>query len=92
MLCDRTFVVVGMSFECEMDKFLLTALGRVEDYMPIGESRWVVANRNSRAVELTCSRLQRVLPHTCVKPVCADFSGWLERDLPELNECGIIAS
>lgn len=87
----RMFVVVGMSFECETDKFLLNALGRVEDHLPIGESTWVVVNRNSRALELSCSRIECALPHATVKPVCSDFDRWLESGLPELKERGVIA-
>ena len=30
----QTFVVVGMSFECQVDKYLLSALKRVEDDLP----------------------------------------------------------
>lgn len=90
MIWDRTFVVVGMSFECDTDKFLLNALGRVEDDMPIGDSTWVVVNRNPRALELSCSRIARALPRATVKPVCADFNGWLESGLRELQECGAI--
>lgn len=90
MMWDRTFVVVGMSFECETDKFLLSALGRVEDELPIGESTWVVVNRNSSALERSCSRIASVLPRASVKDVCADFNSWFERGLPELQECGAI--
>lgn len=86
----QTFVVVGMSFECDTDKFLLSALTRVEDDKPIGDSTWVVVNRNPRALELSCSRIARALPRASVKCVCADFNGWLESGLPELQECGAI--
>lgn len=90
MKWDRTFVVVGMSFECETDKFLLSALGRVEDDMPIGVSSWIVVNRNAQALELSCSRISHVLPRASVKSVCVDFNEWLESGLPELQESGAI--
>jgi len=92
MLWDRTFVVVGMSFECNTDKFLLSALSRAEDYMPIGESTWVVVNRNPSALEQSCSRISETLHHASVMPVCTNFSSWLESGLPELQECGMIVS
>ena len=32
----------GMLFECETDRFLLTALGGVQDDLPIGEAQWII--------------------------------------------------
>jgi len=80
-----------MSFECEMDKSLLAALGCVGDDMPIGESTWVVVNRNSRALKLSCSRIGEILPDASVVPVCSDFASWVENRMPELVECGALS-
>ena len=91
MLWDRTFVVVGMSFECDTDKFLLSALSRAEDDLPIGESVWVVVNRNPEVLDISCSRIAQALSRAVVKDVCADFDCWLEHGLKELQECGAIA-
>ena len=55
MMWNQTFVVVGMSFECQTDKFLLTALGRVQDDLPIGESQWLVVNPDPAALTASCS-------------------------------------
>jgi len=90
MLWDRIFVVVGMSFECDIDKFLLSALHRAEDEMPIGESVWVVVNRNKDALDIACTRIEEALPRATVKKVCSDFSGWLKAGMNELQECGAI--
>ena len=89
ILWDRMFVVVGMSFECETDKLLLQALNRAEDEMPIGESTWIVVNRNQNALEITSERIQKALPSAEIKCVCAEFGGWLEAGLVELRECGV---
>lgn len=91
MIWDRTFVVVGMSFECETDKFLLNALGRVENDLPIGESTWIVVNRNSNAVSLSCSKIQGFLPRATAVGVCTDFNSWVDSGLPELQELGAIS-
>src|SRR3569832_282159 len=91
ILWDRMFVVVGMSFECATDKFLLNALGRAEDHMPIGESIWLVVNRNSKTLESSCSRIARALPRASVKPVCMDLNVWLSDGLTELHEFGVLA-
>ena len=62
MMWERTFVVVGMSFECETDRFLLHALHRVENDMPIGESTWIIVNPNQTALDLSAERIKRPLP------------------------------
>jgi len=91
MTWDRTFVLVGMSFECETDRFLLLALGRVEDDLPIGESSWVVVNPDRNVLGLSCQRLQKALPRASVKPVCATLSEWVQNGPQELRQWGILA-
>jgi hypothetical protein len=91
ILWDRTFVVVGMSFECEVDKFLMNAIGRVKDDLPIGESVWIVVNRNRVALDVSCSLIERTLPHTTVHRVQADFGTWLDSGMNELRDCGAIS-
>jgi|SRR5882672_11450091 len=90
MLWDRLFVVIGMSFECEVDKFLLTALSRVEDEMPIGESTWIVLNPAQRALGATCERVQRKLPRAKVVRVLSTFAAWLESGMRELDGAGVL--
>lgn len=86
MIWNQTFVVVGMSFECETDRFLLQALGKVENDLPIGESSWIVVNPNITALNLSCQRIEKVLPYASVKPVCATLSEWMQTGLQELME------
>jgi len=90
MIWDRVFVVVGMSFECDTDKFLLNALGRVEDDLPIGESTWIVVNRNNITLEQSCQRIKQCLPRSILKCVHSDINDWVESKFPELQECGVI--
>ena len=90
MLADRTFVVMGMSFECDTDKFLLSAINRAEDDLPIGESVWVVVNLNKDALDISCARIAQALPRATIRSVCSDFDSWLKSGLKELRECGAI--
>jgi hypothetical protein len=87
----QTFVVVGMSFECEVDKYLLSALKRVEDDLPIGESCWIVLNPNTDALSATCHRLQAALPRAKVVSSVTTFRAWLDGQAPELQSRGAIA-
>lgn len=91
MVWHRAFVVVGMSFECETDKFLLNALSRVEDDLPIGESSWVIVNPDRTALQLSCSRIAAVLPRATVKSIPVTLQEWVGRGLPELQAWTAIA-
>jgi hypothetical protein len=85
------FVVVGMSFECETDKFLLSALNRVEDDMPIGESNWIIINPDRSTLEASSGRIAAALPRASVRPVCLSIEGWLDREMPDLCEYGVLS-
>lgn len=87
----QTFVVVGMSFECEVDKYLLSALRRVEDDCPIGDSLWIVLNPNTDALSATCARLQVALPNAEIVGSVTTFRAWLDAQVPELQSRGAIA-
>lgn len=92
MIWDKKFVVVGMSLECETDRFLLKALGRVEDETPIGESSWVIVNPDESALLASCGRIQNALIRASVSPVCATLDDWLRTGPQELVEWGVLTS
>lgn len=87
----QIFIVVGMSFECEVDKYLLNALKRVEDDLPIGDSFWLVLNPNAEALAATCIRLQAALPRAKIVGNVTTFRSWLDAKVPELQSFGAIA-
>lgn len=91
MIWDRAFVVVGMSFECDTDRFLLRALSRVEDDLPIGESSWFIVNPNKVALDMSCRRIEGALPHASVTPVHATLSDWLQSGAQGLRKWGTFA-
>jgi hypothetical protein len=53
-----TFVVVGMSFECEVDKYLLKSLRVVQDDLPIGESSWYIVNPDKVVLASSAGRIR----------------------------------
>lgn len=87
----QTFVVVGMSFECEVDRYLLRSLNRVQDDLPIGESCWIVLNPDATTLSATCERLQAVLPRAQIISNVTSFRAWLDAETPELQRRGAIA-
>jgi hypothetical protein len=84
-----TFVVVGMSFECPTDRFLLRQLNEVQDHLPIGESEWIVVNPDSTALNATSGRIQNALPSARVLPVCCTMAEWQEKGFGELRPWGV---
>jgi len=90
MTWERVFVVVGMSFECQTDRFLLRHLNGVQDDLPIGESLWVIVNPDRSALDCVSSRIQKALPGAMVTPVCNTFSRWHESGYPGLEAEGVL--
>lgn len=91
MVWNKTFVVVGMSFECEADKFLLRSLARIQDDLPIGESEWIIINPDAAALAVVEQRIQRALPRATVRGVASTFRSWLRLKAPDLQACGALA-
>ena len=90
IIWNKTFVIVGMSFECEVDKFILHSLNKVQDDLPIGESHWILVNPDANALEASSQRIQGALPHAKVVKVASLFGDWLRSELPELQATGAI--
>lgn len=91
MIWRRVFVVVGMSFECATDRFLLSAIHRVEDGLPIGESQWLILNPDSRALDSARERISLALPSAHVETEDEGLESWLNCGLPQLQKVGAIA-
>jgi hypothetical protein len=90
MVSSRLFVVVGMSFECAVDRFLFSALNRVQDQLQVGESRWIVVNPSANALEDTHSRILDALPSAAVCTRAVGFRYWVQKKLPELVKRGVL--
>ena len=82
LVWSRLFVVVGMSFECAVDRFLFKALKRVREDLPVGESCWVVINPNESALKDTHSKILAALPKAKVCTRKSTFRCWL-KSLPQ---------
>jgi hypothetical protein len=89
MMWQTHFVVVGMSFECEMDRFLLWSLQHVQDEMPIGESRWILVNPDPAALAATGGRIKSALPSSSIVPIAMPFTDWLKMGLDPLPKWGV---
>lgn len=86
----QVFIVIGMSFECEMDKFLLASLNQIEDDLPIGSSSWLIVNPNTEALNKSTQAIKSALPRANVYALNEKFDNWVKNKLPELEKEGIL--
>jgi hypothetical protein len=87
--CERTFVVVGMSFECDTDGYFLQQLEKIQDWMPVGESHWMIVNPSGKALRTVCCRVRGALPEARVEPVQDTLTDWRKGEFPELRASGV---
>jgi hypothetical protein len=85
----RTFVVVGMGFECQADRSLFHFLRKVRDELPSGESEWVIVNPCEGALGSSGKLIEGMLPKASVKRVPSTFTRWREGQFAELIARGI---
>lgn len=86
----KTFVIVGMSFECEMDRAFLMALGRIGKDIQISNSCWLVLNPNNDALKRICTLLQGTFPGAKIYSIATGFNEWLNEGMPQLITAGIL--
>lgn len=86
----KAFVVVGLSFECSMDRAFLMSLGRVGKDVQISSSFWLVLNPNNDALERVCTLLQGAFPGAKIYPIATGFNEWLYAGMPQLVSVGIL--
>jgi hypothetical protein len=91
LLCEQTFVVVGMSFGCKTDQFLLRQLNKVQDEMPIGDSHWIIVNRDREASEAVSAHIRSALPNAHVESAESTFADWRHAGCPSLTEKGVFS-
>mgnify|MGYP003119912222 CR=1 FL=1 len=88
LIWGNVFFVVGMSFECETDRGLLSNLRKIQDEVPIGQSTWIVLNPDFEALQASSTRIASALPRARVYTKQINFHDWMNdgmRPLKELN-------
>jgi hypothetical protein len=81
LIWNKLFIVVGMSFECDTDRFFLNALHKVEDDLLIGKSIWIIINPNEDALNKSSQRIQDALPSAKIRKINKSFKQWVNYDL-----------
>lgn len=77
-------VIVGMSFECDMDKRLLAALRASEDNLPIGSALFFVVEPYAETLKATSNKLATCFPRASVIQVRKGLEEWMCEEAPEL--------
>ena len=91
VIWETTFVVMGMSFECETDRVLLQAINRVADDPPVRKSKWLIVNPDPGTLTAVAWRIKEAPPCATVVPICRALDRWREEGFVELGALGIFA-
>lgn len=86
LLWSTLVVIVGMSFECNIDRGLLAALRAHEDNLPIGSATFIIVEPSPEAMERTSASLATCFPRARGIRVPIGFGSWLRAGLPELTD------
>lgn len=84
LLWSTLVVIVGMSFECDMDRGLLATLRAHEDNVPIGNALFVIVEPNKETLESTYAKLAYCFPRAGGIRVNQGLAEWIDSGMPEL--------
>lgn len=84
LLWSTLVIVVGMSFECDMDRGLLATLRAHEDSTPIGQAYFVIVEPNGKTLESTHAKLVDCFPRANGIKVNKGFAEWIDSGMPQL--------
>jgi hypothetical protein len=84
LLWSTLVVVVGMSFECDMDRGLLATLRHHEDNVPLGSALFIIVEPNGVTLESTYAKLASCFPRADGIRVNKGLSERIDSGMPEL--------
>ena len=84
LLWSTLVIIVGMSFECDMDRGLLATLRAHEDNVPIGSALFVIVEPNKESLESTYAKLAYCFPRAGGIRVNQGLAEWIDSGMPEL--------
>lgn len=88
----RHFVVIGMSFSCQIDRAFLALLHRARDSRSVGHSSWHVVNLSEEANVKVCDLIKEALPGANVTASQKGFRNFVIDGMDELARWGVLAS
>ncbi|MFH0924183.1 MAG: hypothetical protein V1872_00890 [bacterium] len=88
LIWDSLVIVVGMSFKCKMDQYLLQAIGEAN----LSKSLWIIVDQNKEVIKNTSNLIRKTIPYTQIQPVYKEFKEWVTLGFPELIEKKILSN
>lgn len=85
LLWSTTVVVVGMSFECDVDRGLLGSLRHHQDNVPIGEAHFIFVEPSRDALKSTLEKFSQCFPRGSATRLQIGFAEWIALGAPELR-------
>ncbi len=85
LLWSSLIVIVGMSFECDIDKGLLGALRVCGDEIPLGEAQFVVVDPGIETLQNTIEKIRYCFPRSRQVSLNMGFEAWVETTMPEIG-------
>jgi len=85
LLWSTLVVIVGMSFECSIDRGLLAALRANEDNLPIGSALFIIVEPTIENLDQSYSILANCFPRADGIRVQKGFGEWVNEGMPELS-------
>ena len=74
MIWEKLFVIIGMSFTCEMDRALISYLHSIEDQLPFGEAKWIILDSRKETLDNNYSQFQKNFPAANIITINKEFS------------------
>lgn len=78
IVCERLFIIVGMSFQCKADEKILRVLRPDQNKLPFGEGRYLIVNNSAKDLERLESVIKSYFPRVDIIKEQADFKSWID--------------
>jgi len=86
------FIIVGMSFQCKMDKIWFDIFRTYQGNLSIGVANWIVVTHDNKSCCNVCYNLRQSLEDPTIVVVNKKFENWIKSGLPELVQYGVMSS
>lgn len=81
----KTFIVIGISFECSGDRDFLQALFSGVNSTYGNDTTWIIVNPDIEVVDSTCAKIISRFPSAKVIPVNLSLEKWISLRTPEIS-------
>lgn len=91
LIFQKIIVVAGMSFKCSVDREFLHALNSVQDDLPIGDTLWIIVNRNIEELDAIGILLRQNFPQSKIISIQNSFEVWVSQGCMQIKGLEVIS-